>query len=99
MLVYKVVNVFGGNVTDRYIDAGKINEMAKDNWKLVNITTPPNSHNNRFVCGTFVRDEAVGAKDATTVVKNTASVVKNATVEEPKRGPGRPPKVQESEVK
>lgn len=90
MLVYKVINVFGGNVTDRYIDAGKINDMAKENWKLVNITTPPNSHNNRFVCGTFVREEAY-------VVKNTASVDKNTTVE--KKPVGRPPKVQESEVK
>jgi len=89
MLVYSSINVFGGNVTDRYVDAGKINEMANKGWKLIAITAPPNSMNNRYVCGTFVRDE-------TTVVKNTARVVNSATVEPvelPRRLPGRPPKV------
>jgi len=90
MLVYSSINVFGGNVTDRYVDAGKINEMANKGWKLIAITAPPNSMNNRYVCGTFVRDE-------TTVVKNAPSVVNSATVEPfvelPRRLPGRPPKV------
>jgi hypothetical protein len=83
MLVYKSVNVFGGNVTDRYVDASKINAMAAEGWKLIAITAPPNSHNNRYVCGTFVREEATVAK--------TATVETPAPVEQ-KRMPGRPPK-------
>lgn len=57
-MIYKVVNIGGNNLMDRFIDENKINAMAKDGWKLVNITVPPAAQNNRFVCGTFAKDES-----------------------------------------
>jgi hypothetical protein len=89
MLVYKSINIFGGNLTDRYVDAKKINEEASGGWKLIAITAPPNSQNNKYVCGTFVREDSVIVKDA-------------PAADMPKRLPGRPPKepkIAEPEVK
>lgn len=77
MLVYKTVNLFGGNLQDRFVDANLINKQAAEGWKLIAITAPPNCQNNRWVSGTFVRDEVVAEK---------------VTPAEPKRV-GRPPKV------
>ena len=99
MLVYKCVNVFGGNLTDKYVDANKVNDMAKDNWKLIAITAPPNSQNNRWVSGTFVRDEATAAKIATVEISRQ-DVGKTVAIE--KKPVGRPPKepkIAEPEVK
>jgi hypothetical protein len=89
MLVYKSINIFGGNLTDRYVDAKKINAEAEGGWKLIAITAPPNSQNNRYVCGTFVRDEAVVAKNAPTeAAPNPAPIPEIA-----KKHVGRPAKV------
>jgi hypothetical protein len=57
MLIYKVVNVGGNNLTNRFVDEYKINELAQDGWKLVSIVMPPSAQNNRWVCGTFVKDD------------------------------------------
>jgi hypothetical protein len=56
MLEYKVVNVGGRNLTDRFVDESAINAMAKDGWKLMSLIVPPAGQNNRWVCGTFVRE-------------------------------------------
>jgi hypothetical protein len=56
MVEYKVVNVGGNNLTNRFVDEAKINELAKDGWKLMSLLMPPAAQNNRWVCGTFVRD-------------------------------------------
>ena len=92
MLVYKTFNVYGANVTDRFIDMDKINAVAAEGWKLINITVPPSGHNNRYVCGVFVRDESASVK----------TVSDDAPLAAPKRLPGRPPKepkIQEPEEK
>jgi hypothetical protein len=91
-LVYKVKNLYGGNIQDRFVSESAINEMARDGWKLMSIVVPPNSQNMKHVLGTFVREEV-------SVVKDTASVAKNTQVEELKRGPGRLAKAQEPEGK
>lgn len=88
MLSYKVVNLYGGNITDRFISEPVINAMASEGWKLISIAVPPNSQNMKHVLGTFVRDEAVVAKNAPTVAK-IATV--DPVVE--KKPVGRPPKV------
>jgi hypothetical protein len=56
-MIYKVVNVYGNNLTDRFVDEKKINDAAKDGWKLISIIQPPNAQNTRWVCGTFAKDE------------------------------------------
>ena len=56
MLIYKTVNVCGGGLTDRFIEASKINAEVLDGWKLVNITVPPEAINNKCVIGVFVKD-------------------------------------------
>ena len=80
MLVYKTVNIHAGNLTDRFVSAEKINEQARDGWKLIAITDPPNCQNNRWVSGTFVRDEVVAEK-ATTEPKRVGRPPKVAVEE------------------
>jgi hypothetical protein len=84
MKLYKTINIAGANPTNRYIDEDKINEMAKDGWVLVNVQAPPNAINNRWITGIFVKDAML-------------QPVKEPVVDQPKRGPGRPPKVAEPE--
>jgi hypothetical protein len=93
MLEYKTVNVCGRNLTDRFVDANKINDMAKDGWKLVNITVPPVANNNFYVCGTFVREkpaEKFQEKSATNFQEKPDEKIETPV----KRGPGRPPKAE-----
>lgn len=87
MKVYKIVNLNGGNLKDRFIAESKINDVAKEGWTLINITTPPNSENNKWVTGVFVRDFVP--------VQAPKETEENVPVESPKRGPGRPPRVVE----
>lgn len=61
MQEYRVVNVGGNNLTDRFVSEDKINAMAKDGWKLISIVQPPNAQNTRWISGTFVREVAKGA--------------------------------------
>lgn len=91
MKIYHTANIGGANPTDRWIDENKINELAKDGWVLINVQTPPNSINNRWVTGIFVKDAMLQPVAETTKID---AVVEKS---EPKRGPGRPPKVAEPE--
>jgi hypothetical protein len=103
MYQYKTCNVHSGNNIDKYIGESKINEMAADGWRLIQIIQPPNSTNNRWVTGVFEKEgmPAVGRApdiaDKPPEPKDAPGIPMVSAEEQtyPKKRLGRPPKVSE----